>query len=168
MPGGRGGRNTGGCFMSKTCRYAITFASVLFLSGNAVRGGPAPIPTMSLKAVEINGTPVTGDQQHIVAQRGDRLLSKSGRVTGPSTFRTVFALTRPWCRVASVRSAEAVEPFSRWAGRPPRFRTSAPPTMTASAVWFADSTSAFCQLTIPDSDRTSILAVPTSYLPVST
>ena len=59
--------------MYKTCRYAITFAYALFLSGNAVRGGPAPIPTMSLKAVEINGTPVTGDQQHIVAQRGDQI-----------------------------------------------------------------------------------------------
>ena len=32
-----------------------------------------PLATMSLKAVDINGTPVTGDQLHIVAERGDQI-----------------------------------------------------------------------------------------------
>lgn len=43
------------------------------LLASTVAAEAGSVTTISLKAVDINGTPVTGDQQHIVAQRGDQI-----------------------------------------------------------------------------------------------
>lgn len=79
-----------------------TLAQTAAFGGDVAARGT--IATMSLKAIDINGTPVAGDQQHIVAQRGDQItveiLARDWATELPSGVRSYQARVRG--RIAAV------------------------------------------------------------------